>query len=798
MYKISIAVVVLNLFTLILNCGMNTHSEVAFKAYKMLQNQELKEIINNNVSFFQAGSPFPDWGFLCSSYGLAAEVTHWPPFTRLYVKHVKENYKKGDKRYEELIAFLLGIQSHNIADIIWHWGKSVKGTDETAQGFLHAMGHGASNCGDDWGKCHGFGDNGGDMFLSYRGNLRRASSFWSIPVNDMYAMYSSLGLNIPAGTLENCTTVFYLVTHVEWVVAWYMLRENEMYAPFLTEELDLFYHGGIDDMAINTIWKWENLLEILEGKEVEYSGAEYDYKEKSADLQKKKKDIFEKIISKIFPDEEAVNSFKELVGLTTEAKDGNFHIGIDKGFTLPKNISLISEIIRYKMFPNLVGLPSFFYLPNKVNNNFLGTNSKLLISSNVEYSYFGKSIVFGDFDGDGLRDVVIGAPGYGNQQQGAFYVVVNYQENMGNIDFNKPTYIGEEVYSRLGFSLTVLDVNHDGIDDLVVSAPTMGGSNGSKNIEDYYPKGYFGKVFIFYGSKDGLIKSPAITISTKLTKAEEFYNLGYFLGTGDCDGDGHLDLLIGSPYSQQGGDKRGSAAVFLNLTKDVDIEEADLFIAGSKDYQELGYNMACNKDAVFISSTGARVEKDQAVGSVTGYKLKDKSIIFKVTSDKTMSRLGASIDINNNLLAIGAPSYNNENKSDNFHNGAVFIYDINKLFNSENKDISVKDNIQELSILTHKSRARFGKYIKFSNDNLYVGSPQYTGWVNIEEGRVLSFTNISTKKGIISDEDSQVGYYNFDNGSRFGDNFAIDEEYLMVSAPFSSQGEFNGMVVVYS
>jgi glycosylphosphatidylinositol phospholipase D len=796
MYKITIAIVILNLITPILNCGMNTHSEVAFRAYTMLQNQEIKDIITNNPSFFQAGSPFPDWGYMCSPYQIVSEDTHWPPFTRLYTKYVREHYKKEDKRYEELVAFLFGIQSHNIADIIWHWGKSVKNTDDTDQGFLHAMGHGASYCGDDWGNCHGFGDNGGDMFLSYRGNLRRMSTFWSIPVDDLYTMYSSLGYHIPDGIIEECTTVFYLATHVEWVVAWYMLRENEIYAPFLTEELDLFFHGGLDDMAINTIWKWENLLELLEGKEVDFTGQKYDYQEKSKNLHKKKKEIFEKIISKIFPDKNTINIFKELVGLTTEIKDGNFRIGVEKNITLPENIRLISEIIRYKMFPTSIELPSYFYMPNIPVN--LGTNSKLLISSNVEYSYFGKSIVFGDFDGDGLRDVVIGAPGYGNQQQGAFYVVVNYQENMENIDFNKPTYVGEEVYSRLGFSLTVLDVNHDGIDDLVVSAPTMGGRNGSKNIEDYYPKGYFGKVFIFYGSKDGLIKIPAITISTKLTKAEEFYNLGYFLSTGDCDGDGHLDLLIGSPYSQQGGDKRGSAAVFLNLTKDVDIEEADFFIAGTKDYQELGYNMVCNKDAVFISSTGARVKKDQAVGSVTGYKLKDKSIIFKVTSDKAISRLGASIDINNNLLAIGAPSYNNENKSDNFHNGAVFIYDINKLINSEKKEISVKDNIQELSILSHKSRARFGKYVKFSNDNLYVGSPQYTGWVNIEEGRVLSFTNISTKKGILFDEDCQVGYYNFDNGSRFGDNFAIDGEYLMVSAPLSSQGEFNGMIVVYS
>ena len=27
-------------------------------------------------------------------------------------------------------------------------------------------------------------------------------------------------------------------------------------ATFLTEELDLWYHGGIEDMATNVAWKW--------------------------------------------------------------------------------------------------------------------------------------------------------------------------------------------------------------------------------------------------------------------------------------------------------------------------------------------------------------------------------------------------------------------------------------------------------------------------------------------------------------------------------------------------------------
>lgn len=37
-------------------------------------------------------------------------------------------------------------------------------------------------------------------------------------------------------------------------------------ATFLTEELDLWYHGGIEDMATNVAWKWTQLTQILDSK----------------------------------------------------------------------------------------------------------------------------------------------------------------------------------------------------------------------------------------------------------------------------------------------------------------------------------------------------------------------------------------------------------------------------------------------------------------------------------------------------------------------------------------------------
>lgn len=58
------------------------------------------------------------------------------------------------------------------------------------------------------------------------------------------------------------------------------------------------------------------------------------------------------------------------------------------------------------------------------------------INSTHELSYFGKSMAVGDFDGDGIEEVFVGAPGYslpGFGQVGAIYLVsMNATNNITN------------------------------------------------------------------------------------------------------------------------------------------------------------------------------------------------------------------------------------------------------------------------------------------------------------------------------------------------------------------------------
>jgi hypothetical protein len=95
-----------------------------------------------------------------------------------------------------------------------------------------------------------------------------------------------------------------------------------------------------------------------------------------------------------------------------------------------------------------------------------------------------------------------------------------------------------------------LDINQDGLDDLVVSAPAYG-KGGPTGVDDYYPKDYNGRVYIYLG-KSVVGISPNSEPDFEIRSREEtdpFFNLGQAIKVSECNGDGKLDLIILSPLS---------------------------------------------------------------------------------------------------------------------------------------------------------------------------------------------------------------------------------------------------------
>nr|CAD7400855.1 unnamed protein product [Timema poppensis] len=157
-------------------------------------------------------------------------------------------------------------------------------------------------------------------------------------------------------------------------------------------------------------------------------------------------------------------------------------------------------------------------------------------------SYMGYSVTVGDFTGDGQGGTAVGMP-RGSQLLGK---VLLYTWNMTNL-YNLT---GEQLGAYFGYSLCVVDVDGDQLDDVVVGAPMY---TDLSNNEGKYDTG---RIYIFYQGKQNKFQRFDVRDGTN-SKCR--FGLA-LTSLGDINKDGFADFAVGAPYD--GPNERGAVYIF--------------------------------------------------------------------------------------------------------------------------------------------------------------------------------------------------------------------------------------------
>jgi hypothetical protein len=284
---------------------------------------------------------------------------------------------------------------------------------------------------------------------------------------------------------------------------------------------------------------------------------------------------------------------------------------------------------------------------------------------------FGSAVAKGDFDGDGIFDLAVGAPG---ETVGAAVAAGAVNVLMGSSGglTGGPLYLqgNAEAGDQFGAALAAGDFDDDGIFDLAVGAPG----------EDIGATGNAGAVTVLFGSPAGLVAAGGQTLfqgGGAGGTAETGDAFGSALASGILGGDGIADLVVGAPGEDIGATRNAGAVNLLGgspggltlgaVTTQGNPETFDLFglAVATGDFDDTA------GDDVAAGAPGETVNGRQAAGAVSVLNgppggLANERLLFQGTAGipgtpESFDDFGAAVaptdsnGIGQWDLAVGAP-----------------------------------------------------------------------------------------------------------------------------------------------
>ncbi len=250
---------------------------------------------------------------------------------------------------------------------------------------------------------------------------------------------------------------------------------------------------------------------------------------------------------------------------------------------------------------------------NGIDDDCDGTIDRIPLST-ADYMYTGQeesdgSGYFvspaGDVDGDGLGDILIGAPlwaGHPSTETGMIYLILGktiaaYGSSFLSISLADADYIfeGDQYSEGLGYQgASAGDVNGDGYDDFVL------GASCNDVVEECEPSTYLVLGRADFGSSKNIsLSNTGVLFYNDL---ETLASFTYATGAGDINADGYTDLIITVPYAYSlDGAEEAVGRVYL-LFGSADIEsESGLYLSE----MDLAFVGEHGDDGIYMAAAGA-------------------------------------------------------------------------------------------------------------------------------------------------------------------------------------------------